>query len=73
MLEEVVEAINDLAEYLNGFLFSEVLALLDVAIQITVVAVLQHQVVVVGCLLHVVELYDVVALAALQHLYLTLQ
>lgn len=73
MLVEVVEAIDDLAEYLNGFLLSEVLALLDVAIKIPVVAVLQHQVVVVGCLLHVVELDDVVALAALQHLNLALQ
>lgn len=73
MLEEVVETIDDLAEYLNGFFLSEVLALLDVAIQIAVVTVLQHQVVVVGCLLHVVELDDIVALAALQHLYLTLQ
>lgn len=73
VLEEVMKAIDDFAEYLDGLLLSEVLALLDVAVEIAVVAVLQHQVVVVGCLLHVVELDDVVALAALQHLDLALQ
>lgn len=73
MLEEMMESIDDLAEYLNGLLLSQVLALLDVSIQITVITVFQDQVVVVGSLLHIVQLDDVVTLATLQHLYLALQ
>jgi hypothetical protein len=70
---KVVEAIDDFAQDLDGLLFSEILAFFDIAIKITIIAVLENEIVVVGCFLHVVQLYDIVALTALEHLYLTLQ
>jgi hypothetical protein len=73
VLEEVMEAIDDFAKYLNGLFFSEIFAFFDVSIEITVITILENKVVVVGGFLHVVELNDVVALTALQYLYFTLQ
>ena len=69
----MMESIDDLAQYLNGLFFGEIFAFFDVSIKITVIAVLKDEVVVVGSFLHIVKLYNVVALTTLQHLYLTLQ
>lgn len=73
IFEEVMEAIDDFAKYLNGLFFSEILAFFDVSIEITIVTILENKVVVVGSFLHVIELNDVMALTALQYLYFTLQ
>jgi hypothetical protein len=73
IFEEVMEAIDDFAKYLNGLFFSEILAFFDVSVEITIVTILENKVVVVGSFLHVIELNDVMALTALQYLYFTLQ
>jgi len=73
VIEEMVEPIDDFAKNLDGFFLCEVFSFLDVGIEVAIVAVLEHKVVIVGGLLHVVELDDVVALAALKHLDLALQ
>ena len=73
VVKQVVEAVYALAKDLDGLLLSQVPSLLDIRVQVAVVAVLQDQVVVVGGLLHVVELDDVMGLAALQNLYLGLK
>jgi hypothetical protein len=73
MLEEMMEAIDDFTQYLNGFFFGKILPFLDIAIQIPIVAVFQHEVVIVGGLLHIVQFDDVVTLATLQHFDLALE
>ncbi len=73
MVVEMSEAVDDLTEDLHCFLLSQEPPLLDVGVEVALVAVLEHEVVVVGCLLHVVQLDDVVALATLEHLDLAFQ
>ena len=73
VVEEVVEAINDFAQNLDGFFFCEVFAFFDIGIEVSIVAVFKHEVVVVGGLFHVVQFDDVVALTALEHLDLALK
>lgn len=73
MVVEMPEPIDDLTEDLDCFLLSQKPPFLDVGVQVALVAVLEDQVVVVRGLLHVVQLYDVVALATLEHLDLALQ
>ena len=60
-----MKSIDDLAQYLNGLFFGEIFAFFDVSIKITVIAVLKDEVVVVGSFLHIVKLYNIVALTTL--------
>lgn len=73
MLEEMMEAIYDFTQNLNSFFFGKILPFLDIAIQVPIVAIFQHKVVIVGGLLHIVQLDDIVTLTTLQHLYLALE
>jgi hypothetical protein len=65
ILKKMMKSIDDLAQYLNGLFFSEIFAFFDVSIKITVIAVLKDEVVVVGSFLHIVKLYNIVALTTL--------
>lgn len=70
---EMLEPIDDLTQNFYRLFFSEEPAFLDIAIEIPLIAVLQNQIVIVGSFLHIVQLDDVVAFAALEHFDLTLQ
>lgn len=70
---EVVEAVDEFAHDSDGFVLHQVLFLFDVRVEVSVIAVLEHKVVVVIGLLHVIELDDVGTFTTLQHFYLAFQ
>ena len=70
---EVVETVDALAENLNGLLLGEEPSFLDVGIEITFVAKLEDEVVVIAGFLHIVQFDDVVAFAALEDFDLALE
>lgn len=68
-----METVDNFTKYFYGLLFCEILTFLDVRIKVAVVAILKDEVIIVGSLLHIVELDDIVALAALEDFNLALQ
>lgn len=64
---------QDLHEVLQGLLLWQLLLALEVGQQIALVAVLEDEVDVVGCFFDVDQPYDVVVLAAFEHLDLVLE
>ena len=62
-----MEGVENLDEALDGLVLGEFLLVLEVGTQVTLVAVLEDEVDVVGGLLDVEELDDVVVPAGLQH------
>lgn len=73
VLIEMVETIDTFTENLYRLLLSQKLPLFDIHIKITFVAILKDKVVVVASFLHIVQLDDVMTLATLKHLDLTLK
>lgn len=73
VLDKRSEAMEDLHEELDCFILSELLLAFDVCRKIALIAVLQHKVKVIRCLLQVVESDDVTVVAALEHFNLVLQ
>lgn len=59
---EVMEAIDDLAQYLYRFLFSKESSLFNILIQITIIAVLKNQIVIISCFLHIIQFDNIMAL-----------
>ena len=70
---EVMEAVDALAENLDGLFLGEEPPFLDVGIEITFVAELEDEVVVIAGFLHIVQFDDVVAFAALEDFDLALE
>ena len=70
---QVLKPVDALAQNFNGLLLRQKPSFLDVGIEIPLIAVLQNEVVVVGRLLHIVQLDDVAALATLQHFNLAFE
>ena len=70
---EVVETVDALAEDLNGFLLCEEPSFLDIGVEITFVAKLENEIVVIAGFLHIVQFDDVVALTAFEDFDLALE
>lgn len=68
---QVLKPVDALAQNFNGLLLRQKPSFLDIGIEIPLIAVLQNEIVVVGRLLHIVQLDNVATLATLQHFYLT--
>jgi hypothetical protein len=73
VLVQMVEPVDELAHNADALVLNEVTFLLDIRVQVSVVAVLHDQIIVVTGLLHVVELDDVGTLATLEHFDLAFQ
>lgn len=54
MIVEVMEPIDDLTQYFNSFFFGKKPTFFHIAIKVTLVAILQNQIVIVGSFLHIV-------------------
>lgn len=65
MLEEVMEAVDDLAKNLYRLFFSKISPFFHIGVEVAIIAVLQNKIVVIGGLLHIVQFNDIVALTAL--------
>jgi hypothetical protein len=65
MLEKMMKPIHNLTKYFYPLLLCKIFALSDIRIQIAIIAILEYEIVVVCGLLHIVQLDDVMALAAL--------
>jgi hypothetical protein len=64
---EMMKAVNQLTHDGNSLIFDKILFLFEVGIQIAIIAILEHKVVVVIGLFHVIEFDDVGALTAFEH------
>lgn len=68
-----MEAIDNLTQYLYTLFFGKIFPFLNITIQISIITILQHQVIVICCLFHIVELNDVVTFTIFKHFDLTFQ
>jgi hypothetical protein len=64
---QMMEAVNELTHHANRFILDEVLFFFEVGVKISVIAVLEDEVVIVIGLFHIVELDDVGAFAAFEY------
>ncbi len=73
VFDEGLEGTEDLDKELDGFLFWEGLIFFEVLAQISLVAVLQDEVKVIGSLLDVIQLDDASVVAGSEHFDLILE
>jgi hypothetical protein len=68
-----MKAMNQLTHDGNSLILDKILFLFEVGIQIAIITILEHKVVVVIGLFHIIEFDDVGALTAFEHFYLALE
>jgi hypothetical protein len=73
MFVEMMKAMNQLTHDGNSLILDKILFLFEVGIQIAIITILEHKVVVVIGLFHIIEFDDVGALTAFEHFYLALE
>jgi hypothetical protein len=73
MFVEMMKAMNQLTHDGNSLILDKILFIFEVGIQIAIITILEHKVVVVIGLFHIVEFDDVGALTAFEHFYLALE
>lgn len=73
ILDQGLEGMEDLNKIFDSLVFVDLLLLLEVSPEVSLVAVVQDQIDVVGSLLDVDEANDVVIFAGLEHFYLVVE
>lgn len=73
MFVEMMEPVNEFAHDADGLIFDKIAFFLEIGIEISIIAVLQNQVIIIAGLFHIVEFDNVGTLATFQNLDLAFE